>query len=75
LVLLFDEHEVIRHEKDWIEEDEFKNLIEQENCTINQVDADDYSSENIEKWYLLRTIEIENLSGLVDIALNFAELG
>ena len=34
-----------------------------------------YSVELIEDWYFKRTIEIENLSGLVDVALNFAKLG
>ena len=37
--------------------------------------AHNFDSDAIQTWFLNRTLEIEKLSGLVDTALNFAELG
>lgn len=78
-VILFDEQEELRDEKDWIESDEFSEIYEayrksQQSNVVNEGEPFELSVEGVQKWYHNRSVEIENMTGLVDIALNFAEL-
>ncbi|CAF1011878.1 unnamed protein product, partial [Brachionus calyciflorus] len=69
-VQLYDEPDEIRDEKDWIELPEFSHLIPIDSHNSNG----EITLDQVQNWYSNRVIEIENLSGLVDIALSFAQL-
>ena len=74
---IFNDPETIRDEKDWIEAPEFDYILQNEDSNLNTSDLNretNYTVELIEQWYLNRTTEIENLSGLVDVSLNFSIL-
>ena len=77
IVRIFNEPDTLRDQTDWIEIPEFQNLLDK---TANEKDNNDdlnqqpYDIETVQNWYYNRTIEIEKYSGLVDVALNFAEI-
>ena len=76
---MFNEPDHIRDEKDWIESTEFQNVIIEitgDNKYKKSETSDlNYTTETIQDWFLKRTNEIESLSGLVDVALSFCEIG
>ena len=68
--LLFEDEDQIRENKDWIELPEFNFIIgSDEDEPFRELTVD-----QIQKWYYDRALEIENLSGLVDISLSFVQL-
>ncbi|RNA26743.1 neuroblastoma-amplified sequence, partial [Brachionus plicatilis] len=67
---LFDDEDQIREDKDWVELPEFAHIISQASKEIIQ----EFTVDRIQSWYYNRAIEIESLSGLVDIALSFVQL-
>ena len=74
---IFNEVEVIRDDKDWIEQPEFLNIIyesQNETVALDTTPNPGFDKAVIENWYLQRIVDIESTSGLVDIALSFAEL-
>lgn len=78
-VCLFDDQASIRDNQDWTELDEYRKVIEsfQHNETDcpQEISTNQFTHEDVESWYLNRAVEIENLSGLVDMALRLIELG
>ena len=78
---MFNEPDHIRDEKDWIESPEFQNVIIEITGDNKYKKSDATTSPNcantetIQDWFLKRTSEIESLSGLVDVALSFCEIG
>ncbi len=75
-VQIFDDPEDLRDEKDWIEYDKFEFIRNEYRKPINDAKQSEptYDPEFVQNWYYQRTIEIESLTGLVDNALNFAEI-
>lgn len=75
---VFEEREELRDSKDWIESEEFKEIYESYKKSHQdsslETQATDLTIEGVQNWYYNRTLEIENLTGLVEVALNFAEL-
>ena len=74
---------MIRNDKDWIECDTFQTIISsisESDCQLTNQSIKDtdplvqYTKDQVQDWYYNRTVEIENLSGLVDVAVKFAEL-
>lgn len=77
-VVLFDEEDQIRDDCDWTETAEFQDIVralEQRVQPGEAVGEVALSKEAVQSWYLGRAVEMERLSGLVDVALRFAELG
>ena len=77
-MFVFEEREDLRDHKDWIESDEFKEIYESYKKSHHdsslETQTSDLTIESVQNWYYNRTLEIENLTGLVEVALNFAEL-
>ena len=77
-VVFYNEPEKLRDQADWIEMAEFESVMReiQPGLETSQSDSTHYehTPELVQSWYYDRTVEIEKLSGLVDVALNFAEL-
>lgn len=77
---MFEDPEDIRTDKDWIEYAEFRPILNQLlNKNESQNDdkpsgTDEFNVESIQTWYYKRITEIEQMSGLTDMALNLAEL-
>lgn len=78
---MFDEHEELRSDKDWIESSEFTDIYEsyrrssqQQQQPMDEKKTTELNVESIQNWYYNRTVEIENESGLIDNALSLAEL-
>lgn len=84
-VSLFDERDELREDKDWIESDEFAAVYKSYRRSHHQHQSSSLTTtttatiepitvESTQAWYYNRTIEIEDRTGLVDVALSFAEL-
>lgn len=76
-MVLFDEHDELREEKDWVESPEFAHIYDSfkkahENVSF-EPERPELGVESVQDWYYRRTVEIEGLTGLVDVALSFAE--
>ena len=81
VVEIFQDEDTIRDEKDWIESDDFQNIINNISTTDKNIEKPHepssfitFKKETVQNWYFNRATEIENLSGMVDAALEFAEL-
>lgn len=82
--MLFDEQDELREDKDWIEGEEFAAIYASyrqsheppsSSAAPTQTSQTKITTESVQSWYYNRTLEIESLTGLVDVALSFAELG
>ncbi len=77
---MYNESYKIRQVKDFIELEEFKNVLKSlQGSDIKQnsknMSSEIYDSNTIQSWYLNRANQIEKLTDLVDIALEFVEQG